>query len=133
MAGGKCSIDDFEKALWVITDEYMQAVATLEKEAVDIVAKEVDSTIREHISFKQHTGDYVKAFRVKTTQEDALGKTKTWYVAAPHYRLTHLLEKGHALRQGGRAKAFPHIKYGEEIAEARMTELSEEAIKNAGR
>lgn len=39
------------------------------------------------------------------------GKTRVSYVLhnAKEYRLTHLLEYGHALRQGGRAQAFPHI------------------------
>lgn len=110
------------------TDEIIEA----QKKAVDTVANEVNETIKEHISFKQHTGKYVKAFRLKTTENTALNKKKVWYVAAPQYRLSHLLEKGHAVRGGGRTRAFPHIQYGEEIAETRMMELSEEAVRNAG-
>ena len=37
-----------------------------------------------------------------------------------HYRLTHLLENGHALHQGGRAGAFPHIAPVAEMAEKEL-------------
>ena len=126
------SIDGLADAIQAALSEYTEEITTAQKKAVDVVANEVNETIKEHVSFKQHSGDYVKSFRVAKTYEDLYCKKKTWYVKDPQYRLTHLLENGHAMPQGGRSKAYPHIKYGEEIAEQRMVELSEEAVKRAG-
>ena len=41
---------------------------------------------------------------------------------AKHYQLAHLLENGHALRGGGRTRAFPHIAPVAEKAEQTLLE-----------
>ena len=48
---------------------------------------------------------YNRGWTVKKTKRD---KTATIHNATD-YQLTHLLEKGHALKNGGRTRAFPHI------------------------
>lgn len=50
----------------------------------------------------------------------------TVYVKGRNYRLTHLLEYGHASKGGGRAKAIPHISIVNEQAEKKVDKLLEE-------
>lgn len=127
------NIDDLASAITQELQNYSQDVTESVKKAVDTVAQETNEEIKKHVTFKRHKGDkYVKAFRIKKSYEDGYKKINTWCVGNGQYRLTHLLENGHALRQGGRAEAFPHIKYGEELAQKRMEELAKEAIVNAG-
>lgn len=128
----KVSIFDLASAITNELEDYSQQVTDNVKNAVDIVGKEVNEEIKKYIKFKQPTGKYVKSFRVRTSYESRYNKRNTWHVANGHHRLTHLLEKGHALRGGGRSRAFPHIKYGDELAQRRMMELSKEAIEDAG-
>lgn len=108
---------------------YSEEVTEKVKSAVDKVSNEVNAEIKNKIPFTERTGKYVKSFRLKTSYEDKFNKRNTWYVANGQYRLTHLLENGHAKRNGGRVEAYPHIRYGEELAIKRMEELAKEAVQ----
>jgi len=125
-------VKDLAAAIERELQTYSDAVSVKIGEAVEIVGDEVNAEIKEHVAFDQPTGKYVKAFRVKKMDESKYSKSRVWHVAAPNYRLTHLLEHGHALRSGGRARAYPHIIFGEQLAERRMLELSEKAVQDAG-
>lgn len=126
-------------------DKWSDKVAAGMKKAVDTVTKEVKREIKGNIPFNNRTGDYVKAFKTRTMYESNRVKRNAWYVAAPHYRLTHLLEHGHKIfigttrgqRQvhvkGGRTRAFPHIVYGERLANRRLPELIEAAVKEGSK
>lgn len=127
----KVNIDDMSDLLAEYLSNFSQDVTDGIKKGVDIVATEVNEEIKKHITFKQPTGKYVKSFRIKTSFEDRYNKRNTWYVANGQHRLTHLLENGHALRIGGRTTAYPHIKFGEDLAQKRMEELAKEAIEDA--
>lgn len=46
-----------------------------------------------------------------------------------YYRLTHLLEKGHAKTNGGRTRAFPHIAPTQDKIDRLLVEEIEKAIR----
>lgn len=102
------------------------------KQASDLVAGELLQNTKNDAKASgiRGTGKYVRAMAVKKTKDDAFCRVNTWYVKKPQYRLAHLLEYGHALRNGGRARAFPHIKKNEERAVQEFNELVEGVIRN---
>lgn len=58
----------------------------------------------------KRSGDYRKSITSTATENRATGdKEYTWGAKAPHYRLTHLLVKGHAKQNGGRVKGDPFL------------------------
>ena len=128
-------IDNLSKAIMDSLSEYSEEIARVTKNAVEVVSKEVEAEIKKRVSFNRsnRVNEYVKSFRIKTTDETRFNKSKVWYVANGQHRLTHLLEHGHATRNGGRARAFPHIIYGEQLAQRRLPELVEEGVENARR
>jgi hypothetical protein len=78
---------------------------------------------------KGRRGKYAKKWRLKTIKQFGSPDTQIIHVGKPEYRLAHLLEHGHALRQGGRTKAQPHIAPVEDEVIEEYTKVIKEAIE----
>ena len=96
-----------------IMEEYSQVTTEGTKKAVRKAGKTCKDEIQNGAPKK--TGGYSKSYSIRTDSESSTGLHLTIY--SPKYAwLGHLLENGHGLHQGGRARAFPHIGPAEEIA-----------------
>lgn len=79
------------------TDEEIQGI-------LNDVAKEAKQRLNE--SSPTRTGKYAKSWKVKL---EVFRDGCKVHIHNTRYQLTHLLEKGHKVRNGGRASAYPHI------------------------
>lgn len=120
------SIDDMAEAIEKELMEYRELAADELKTAVKKAGRTAKSDIGK--SAPVRTGAYAKSWRVKVTEESSVGIGVTVY-SPSHYMLAHLLENGHAKRNGGRVAGERHIAPAEEHAKEQLIGDIEKALK----
>ena len=122
----RISVDRLAEAVNARLTEYRELSTDAMKKAVKAAGNTVRSEIRKTAPVK--TGRYAKSWVYRTTAENSTGIQVTVY-SPNRYMLAHLLEHGHALRNGGRTRAFPHIAPAEEKGEEQLMTDIEHALK----
>lgn len=130
-------IDQLAGAVMGVLEEYRDVTVDVMKDAVDKVTKETVAETRSDIPAAGigGKGDYQKSWASK---QDAESKKRYAYARVvyskdPHYRLTHLLEKGHDLiirgKPLGRVKAFVHIRPAADDAADKLEKYIKSGLK----
>lgn len=122
--------NEFGAELAKLLNDYAGDVGEATRQAAVKAAKAAVKEIK--AAAPVDTGGYRKGW---TRAEERLNRLNTTEIVhnRSKYQLTHLLEKGHALRRGGRTtgqvKAKPHIAQAEEHAIENMRKAVEEIAK----
>ena len=114
-----------------VLDEYGDMVYDVLDDSVKKVADESAEKLRRVDRFSPDghpTGEYSKSW---VSERERTGRLKVKYVVhnEEHYRLAHLLEKGHVLHNGThRVPAYPHIAPVEDYAKKELPQLVKQRL-----
>ncbi len=117
MSGKKIPVDRLASEVMKGLNEYSDLADNVLKKAVKDAGTKVKKLIRNTAPSKH--GTYAKSWRTKTTAESSHNIEVTVY-SPTRYFLAHLLENGHAKRNGGRVSGKAHIAPAEETAANEM-------------
>lgn len=109
----KCTIETFPAEIQKILQKYGEEVDKNLGSVIDEVAQKGVASLRSSSPVNpkgKKSGAYARGWKVeKTTAKAGRGLSTTATIYNTHPSLPHLLEHGHALRQGGRSPATVHI------------------------
>ena len=118
-----------------LADTVMKGLENYAKLAADDLKADVQKagkTVKQQIesTAPKKTGKYAKSWAVKKTRETSDSIRVVVY--SKRYQLTHLLEFGHAMRGGGRTRAFPHIAPAEQAGIEQLARDIERDLRKGG-
>lgn len=125
------SVDQLSEALGDLLNTYNREIITATKseakKAIDKLVRDTKATAPVGHRRSHH---YKNSITSRKEMETDLGIEYLWYVKGSDYRLSHLLEHGHATRNGGRSKAYHFIQNATDPIIESYIKAIEEAIKN---
>ena len=126
MAGSSVRIDQMANEIMKGLTEYADLATDEMKSAVRKAGKTVRDEIKANAP--KNTGKYASSWTAKTTLESSHVLQITVH-SPKKYQLAHLLEHGHAKRNGGRTQAQPHIASAEEAGVRQLEAEIERALR----
>ena len=118
-------VEAINRELTIYSNEVTKAI---KKEAQTHMSQLVKRT-KETAPVGKRQKHYRDSISSKKTSDTDRGATYIWYVMGSDYRLSHLLENGHATRDGGRTRGTHFIANASEPILADYIAKVEEAIK----
>ena len=125
----KISVNQIDEAITQQLTIYSQSVK-------DGIKREAEKSIKQLVADtkatapvgkrKKHYRDSIKSKAYHSTRQDKY----VWYVDGPDYRLSHLLENGHAKKNGGRVEGTHFIQKATDPIVEQYLKAVEEVIKN---
>lgn len=137
MASKKIKGINFDKAVQKVLQEYGEEVLENMGEAISAVADGAVDKLKAVATFAPNgnpTGEYSRSWVQEERRTGRLSKKRVIH-NEEHYRLTHLLEKGHVSKNGtgrtfGRVPAYPHIR---DVNDWVQKDLPEEIKRRLGK
>ena len=125
--GIRTSVGNLAAEVMKQLNDYAELTTEGMKKAVNDAGKTVRKEIQAGAPVK--SGRYKKSWTVKKTDESST-KLEVTVHSRDRYQLAHLLEHGHAKRNGGRTAALPHIAPAEELGIEQLERDIERCIKD---
>lgn len=127
-----CTADTLTEAVRTHLDNYnrvvVQGIKAKAKEAIDKLVQRTKETA------PKRRPKYYRAITSRKEWETAVGIEYTWYVKGSEYRLSHLLEHGHATRRKrngkGRTAGIGFIKNASDPIIEEYIQAVEEVVTN---
>lgn len=111
MADRRVTVDQMADAVMEGLLEYVELATDVMKDCVKMAGNTVKKETQANAPVRSKR--YQKSWAVKK-QKESSNALEVVVHSRNRYQLTHLLEKGHAKRGGGRVRAIPHIAPAEE-------------------
>ena len=127
MTDRRVSVDEMAEAIAQSMEEYADLSNEVMKRSVTEVSRSVKKDIQANAPVR--TGKYKKSWAAKKVQEDANSLTMVIH-SRDRYQIAHLLEHGHARRNGDRVASIPHIAPAEQRGAEELMEKMERGLSH---
>lgn len=123
---------ELNKAIRDALDEYNADIVKGLKKNTEQAMKDLVRISKANANVGHRRRHYRDNITSRTNRDDMFGLEKMWYVSGSDYRLTHLLNHGHAIHNGGRYEGSNFLGRSVDEVIPKYIAKIEELIKNGG-